>query len=156
MLSGFSSAAPTDYLEDPLRARPPLLDSGAVLPGDQQPFACPPPAFDRQALTLADAVDIALCANPQIKSAWAYIKVQAEALGEAKSAYLPTVTLGLSRIDDRTSYPGLSAPAVAMHGNADNVGLDWRLFDFGGREANRRMSTAMLDAAIGVPLFSMQ
>jgi outer membrane protein len=26
--------------------------------------------------------------------------------------------------------------------------LDWRLFDFGGREANRRMSTAMLDAAI--------
>ena len=38
---------------------------------------------------LGEAVDIALCNNPQIKSSWANIKVQAGALGEARAAICP-------------------------------------------------------------------
>src|SRR5262245_42836326 len=52
-----------------------------------QPVQIPDP------LRLADAIDIALCNNPQTRLAWANAKAQAAAVGIARSAYLPDVNV---------------------------------------------------------------
>ena len=127
--------------DDPLRTRPDVLKQGPTFPGDQTAIDCAELMSDhdeQQGLSLADVLDIGLCSNPQVRSAWADIKIQAAALGEAKGAYLPTVSGGLSRLNDRTSYPGGNLDPTSVHGNAENMGLNWRLFDFGGRAANKR------------------
>jgi outer membrane protein len=143
-----ATAAIAAWTEDPLRTRPGVLDSGATLPGDRSPYPCGPDARVDNPLYLADAIDLALCNSPLVRSAWAAIKVQSAAVGEARAAYLPTVSAGLSRTSDRTRYPGLGVPATVDVGNSSNLGVSWRLFDFGGRAANRDSAEKMLDAAI--------
>lgn len=138
----------SDYIQDPLLTRPPVLITGATLPGDGAPVQCSSHELSDRPLALAAAVDIALCANPQVQSAWAAIKVQAAALGEANAAYWPTVAAGLSRVNDRTTYPGANLAPTAIRDNSKNVGVSWRLFDFGGRAANKRSAADLLNAAL--------
>jgi outer membrane protein len=125
-----------DMLDDPLTTNPPALESGLVLAGDDTPVVCPPQVDLAQPLVLADAVDLALCHNPQVRVAWAAIKIQAGALGEARAAYLPTLTGTMSRLKTRTRYPESPSADTAVTGNTAYAGLGWRLFDFGGRAAN--------------------
>jgi len=99
-------------------------------------------------LALPDAVDLALCANPQVKATWAGIKAGVASLGEAKAAYLPTLNAGISRVQDRTSYPGSNISGQSLLDTSRNLNLSWRIFDFGVREANRAAASALLDAAI--------
>jgi outer membrane protein len=136
---------------DPLLTRPPALDTGKILPNDSHVHACPNLAdLDvSKPLALADAVDLALCRNPQVQSAWASIKVQAAAIGEARAAYLPTINIGKTRLKDTTIYPE-SQFAVNSDklGNTQFMTLSWRLLDFGGREANRHSANALLEAAL--------
>ncbi|WFR77121.1 TolC family protein [Janthinobacterium rivuli] len=99
-------------------------------------------------LTLPAAVDLALCRNAQVHGAWAGIRLQAAGLGEAKAAFLPTLNAGLSRVHDRTAYPGASTPSGSLNSNTGSLNLSWRLFDFGGRAAGQRSAQALLDAAL--------
>ncbi|CAN5439486.1 cyclolysin secretion protein CyaE [soil metagenome] len=157
---------------DPLLTRPAVLDSGVTLPGDTQVLPCAvrlvPAGGVLPALSLADAVEVALCRNPQAQSAWDAIKVQAAALGEARAAYFPVVTFSASRVNDQTRYPGShpagSAAAVSNAATSNAAGsntaatslnsntlygsLNWRLFDFGARDANQRSANALLTAAL--------
>ena len=80
-----------DGLADPLLTRPSVLDAGKRLPGDDAPVVCASSTHPAKLLTIGDAVDLALCHNPRIRAAWASIKIQAAAVGEARSAWLPTV-----------------------------------------------------------------
>ncbi len=113
----------------------------------QDNTACGAPAADLQHLSLAMAVDLALCNNPRISAAWAGIRIQAAALGEAHAAYLPTVNAAVTHLNDRTAYPGLGHGSTSLAGLAPTIGLNWRLFDFGERDANHRLAQALLDAA---------
>lgn len=147
---------------DPLESRPAQLGTGTTLPGDHAPLPCTPVArADRRLsaevvnalvdLTLTQAVDLALCNNPQVKSAWAAIKVQSAGLGEANAAYLPVVNLGVSHSKDRVWYPDApsTAPAAtALAGTTVSASLSWRLLDFGGRTANAASASALLDGAL--------
>lgn len=136
-------------LQDPLLARPPVLDTGPVLPGDAGPPPCPGGAGAAAGpLSLAQAVDLALCHNPQVQGAWAAIKVQAAALGKARAAYLPTVSAGVSRMDDRTRYPGYPGADTDVQADTLYGTVSWRLFDFGERAANRHAASALLEAAL--------
>lgn len=99
-------------------------------------------------LTLSAAVDLALCRNAQVHGAWAGIRLQAAGVGEARAAYLPTLNAGLSRVHDRTAYPGAGTPSGSLASNTGSLSLSWRLFDFGGRAAGQRSAQAMLDAAL--------
>lgn len=137
----------THRWDDPLLTRPPVLALGTVLPGDSSPAPCTA-LEDGGALTLAQAVDLALCNNPQVQSAWAGIKQQAAALGEAKAAYWPTASLSASRVNDHTGYPDSELASMSVRSNTLYGNLSWRLWDFGGREANRRSAAALLDAAL--------
>jgi outer membrane protein len=135
--------------DDPLRTKPDVLEKGVVLPGDTGPLNGLAPKDFSRPLTLGEAVDIALGNNPQIKATWAYIKVRAGALGEARAAYLPTVTGLLNQTKDRITY--LKSSYSYLDTNTDRTtfqgGLSWRLFDFGGRKANLRAANNLLASA---------
>ncbi|AON55121.1 TolC family protein [Herbaspirillum seropedicae] len=142
------AAADTESLRigDPLLARPPDLITGRLLPGDDQRVECAAsPYVAGKALSLADAIDQALCQQPQIQAAWAAIKLQAAQLGEARAGYLPTVTSGASKLNSATQYEGGSGRRSLTTLYAT---LTWRLLDFGGRSANQRAADAMLQSAL--------
>jgi outer membrane protein len=137
-------------LDDPLHTKPDVLKKGVILPGDKEPIKGSTSKDFSRPLTLGEAVDIALSNNPQIKSSWANIKVRAGALGEARAAYLPTVSGLLGQTKDRISY--LNSSFSYLDTNVDRTtflgGLSWRIFDFGGRKANLRAANNLLAAAL--------
>jgi len=135
---------------DPLLVNPPQLDRGTVLPGDSQAYVCDGGYRDStKPLTLSDAVDLALCHNPQVQSAWATIKVQAAQVGEARAAYLPTINVGMSRLHQKIRYPESQFQVNSdQTSDAKYATLTWRLLDFGGRGANHRSANALLEAAL--------
>ena len=122
---------------DPLRTIPERIPSGVTLPGDMAPVACPGNREFTAPLTVGEAVDTALCNNPRIKSAWAAIKVQAGALGEARAAYLPTVSGTVTGMHSSTRYVS-SNSTTTTDGFTLYGAVSWRLFDFGARGANRQ------------------
>ena len=144
----YAISAP-DLLEDPLLTRPPTLMVGPTLP-DGFLIACPLQADLSQVLSLGEVIDLALCNNPQIKQAWATIKIQAGALGEARSAYLPTASASYSpRQQTQVNYPQSTYNANSItSGKMSYANLTWRLLDFGGRGANRVSSNYLLEAAL--------
>lgn len=141
----FDFAAP---FADPLRTLPKIIETGVSLPGDGKPVVCPVDKDFSNPLALAEAVDLALCNNPQIKATWAAIKVQAGAVGEARAAYLPTLSGTTNYMTTHTAYPGSSVAATTTNGQMIYGALSWRLFDFGGRDANRKSANSLLLAAI--------
>lgn len=134
-----------DVLRDPLAANPEQLASDplrvCVIPNLRELGST------ALVLSLADAVDLALCQNPQVKAAWAGIKVQAGSVGEAKAAYLPTLNLTANRLFNRTAYPD-SDIVNHSHGTTKYANLSWRLFNFGGREANLAAAQQLLLSAV--------
>lgn len=131
---------------DPLLARPPDLITGRLLPGDDKRVECASsPYVPGKALSLADAIDLALCRQPQIQAAWAAIKLHTAQLGEARASYLPTVTAGASNVNSVSQYGGGSNRRSITTLYAT---LTWRLLDFGGRSANQRAADAMLQSVM--------
>lgn len=145
--SSASAIGIPDLFEDPLWVRPPVIDAGPVLP-DNLPILCPPNVDLTKPLALADAVDLALCNNPQIAAAWAAIKIQAGAVGEARAAYLPTINGTYSRLRNKVVYPDPPSLEFVSKGNTAYGTFNWRIFDFGGRETNRMSANALLAAAL--------
>lgn len=138
----------TKAWDDPLWAQPPQLSVGAVFP-DGSVVSCATHIDFAQPLRLRDAVDSALCNHPQVRIAWAQIKQQANAVGEARATYLPTANATLSRLSNTTTYPSDSfIPDSSMDGIQRNFSFNWRLLDFGGRSANRKSADQLLVAAM--------
>jgi len=144
LLAAPAGAAPPARF-DPLLARPPELDKGKILPGDDQPSGCATSPFTPgKVLTLVDAVDLALCHQPQVQASWAAIKLQSSQLGEARAAYLPTLGAGVGQYrESATSDQGSSKRSIGTL----YATLTWRLLDFGGRSANQRAADVLLQAA---------
>jgi TolC family type I secretion outer membrane protein len=99
-------------------------------------------ALPTGAMNLIDVVNSALCNNPQTRSAWANAQVAAGQLGSAQSAYLPSVngTANISR--DRSILTGANTTNRNF-----GLSLNYLLFDFGTRSAQRDAALASLDAA---------
>jgi outer membrane protein len=145
--SSFNLAAP---FNDPLRTLPKIIESGASLPGGSKPAVCPASADFSKPLLLTGAVDLALCNNPKIKSAWASIKVQSGALGEARAAYLPTLSGTTSSQSTHTAYPGSGIAASTTNGQTISGSLAWRFLDFGGRSSSLDSANSLLVAALAL------
>lgn len=139
-------------LQDPLLTRPNILDLGATLPGDEASLVCATQNSENQTfkdpLALSTVVDMALCHNPQVKAAWAAIKVQAGALGEARAAYIPTLNATESKLQNETRYTNGTSPNTSNSGKTKYANLTWRLFDFGTRSSNVESANQMLKAAL--------
>ena len=139
---------PYPFFEDPLLSKPEVIEKGVILPGDAVPISCVQPSNFSQPLALGEAVDIALCNNPQIKATWANIKIRANAVGEARAAYLPNLSGSVNRTKDRINYTDSRYTDSDITRTTYQGGLTWRLFDFGGRDANRRAANHLLNAAL--------
>ena len=139
---------------DPMsdRFQPDVFGTGAALrertPGLSDPLAlqCPAP---KGPLSLAAAVDLALCRSPTMRTAWASAHQQAAALGAAESAQLPVI----SASGEGSRYIGSH---LDITGNVDQqsqstadaaVSLSWMLYDFGGRSSRTRSARYLLEAA---------
>ena len=140
----------TSPFADPLFTRPPELEAGKILPGDTHAHFCDGSNdLPTRPLTLSDAIDMALCRNPEVQSAWAGIKERAAQVGEARAAYLPKLNAGFGQQTQKTQYPESNFQVDTDRTNKSRyVNLTWRLLDFGGREANRRSANARLEAAL--------
>lgn len=133
---------------DPLLTKPEVLKGGQVLPGDNSVVNCLT-ITPQETLELSQAVDMALCHNSQIRSSWIDIKTQADNLGVARSAYLPTVSVTVNRLHSHTTYPDLSyQPPVRVWGTTAYANLTWHLLDGGGRSSKQKSATQLLNAAI--------
>lgn len=119
--------------------------SSTPSPGSE---ACPTTLDARRSLSLAEAVDLALCNNAEIRVAWANIRVQAAAVGGARSAYWPSLFVSASELNERAGYPGKVVPATNSTGKTVYGSFDWRLFDFGGRSARYHAAQSLLAAAV--------
>ncbi|NTW52632.1 MAG: TolC family protein [Chlorobiaceae bacterium] len=143
-----SSLAFSGIFEDPLGSQPDRLHTGATLP-DGSLIAFPASVDLSQPLELGAAIDVALCNNPQIRSAWAAIKIQAGVLGEARAAYLPTMKVSISRLGNWTSTStAIGAADSYRQGNQAYGTLSLRLLDFGERRANNYAAAQLLVAAL--------
>ena len=101
------------------------------------------------ALTLADAVDIALCRNPATRSAWAAARLQGTELGIADSALLPTLAATGSETRTYGTHADVNGDTVSTPQNTRDAALElaWTLYDFGGTYANIKSNRLLLDAA---------
>lgn len=93
-------------------------------------------------ITLARAVERALCANPATRSAWLTARLRAAELGQARSAYLPALSASASAGRNGDSL-------LPNDQSAWQLGLEaqYLLYDFGGRDAQRDAAEALLAAA---------
>ena len=102
-------------------------------------------------LGLLEAVERALCNNPQTREAWANVKQQTALVGINKAAFLPTVngSLGATWAKGAVLIPGYTGGELS-YGTATssgNLNLNWVLFDFGLRSANLENAIQLLTAA---------
>lgn len=91
-------------------------------------------------LTAIDAVDLALCNNPQTREVWATARAQAALVGAAQSAWLPGLDGRLSTGRNFTETHSVDQSSAALT-------LSWLLFDFGQRSANIENARQLLNAA---------
>lgn len=133
--------------DDPERARFMLAGGETGAPGKKDitdKLASP----DLPRLDLPQAVRLALCHNAEVRGAWSAIAQQAAVLGQARSAYLPQINAGANRYRSRLRYPGSRYPDSDLRVSSQNIGLSWRLFDFGLRNARTEAAGYQLQAAL--------
>lgn len=133
----------------------------AAIPSLQETGRPCPEVLPARPLTLADVVDTALCRNPQTALSWATARARAAAVGSARSAYLPDLSISGSITEDLTGDSTSTFGAGSVGGGgfssssasddttrtSASISLSYLLFDFGGRGAALDASRALLDAA---------
>src|ERR1700722_16389851 len=135
---------------DTLWSNPGVLGSEATLPGDAQPLEQGPAPDLSQPLSLIEAVDLALENNAQLKESWDKIMVQADALGQARTAFFPTLSASGSRVGDGVSYPGYTKqyPSTWVNSYQASATANWQVFNFGAGFFGDRSAGHLLEAAL--------
>lgn len=110
--------------------------------------SCSVAAYDLVAVSLAQAVDLALCNNAELQSGAAGIRLRAAQLGGARAEYWPVLRATTSTIYERTELrqgaeDTTSDSALTVFGAAT-----WKLFDFGERSSRVRAASKLLEAAL--------
>ena len=102
------------------------------------------------ALSLSDAIELALCNNPRTQKAWASAVAAVDELRINQGDYLPTLTangtIGPSRVITETAAAAFDSD---IRSNTQSGGLDFSLtlLDFGRRKANVERARQLLTAA---------
>jgi outer membrane protein len=147
LLPGLVMMATAAHAFDPLRAEQGISATAA----GSMDTVCVFDATPGRPLRLAEAVERTLCNNPKTRAAWAAVKAQAAGVGVARAAYLPQISANLQAMHDHSTinvddHPLLGSDITSTV-HAETVGLNWLLYDFGGREAALRNANALLEAA---------
>lgn len=116
----------------------------ALLPGllfAAAPASCPDVA-SQPAVSLAELVDRALCANPGTRAAWQRTLTQRAQVGVARASYYPTLNATASEAHNFADV----APGTDREQTRVSLSSDWLLWDFGGRKAGLSSAQRTLDA----------
>lgn len=140
-----SFATHADSLADPFRTEGQLQRDTQGLT-DPSGHDCGIPGRD---LTFAAAVSLALCRNPQTRSAWAQAHQQAAALGVSESAWLPDISATGSEVWNFGQVADVNGNihSGTQHSGDAAVNLTWTLYDFGARSGRIASASRLLDAA---------
>jgi outer membrane protein len=123
------------------RLRPPAVNAawaGSV------PDPCPPDAVPPAVLSLVDAIDFALCRNPDTRITWSNARVAAAQVGVARSERLPTADAAATLQRAETRNVPSSGGRSELSGSAI---VNYVLFDFGARDARLDSARESLLAA---------
>ncbi len=124
---------PKNPATQPLAARTP---ASAVVQGGSP----------RSALTLADAVDIALRNNPATRLAWAQARDAAAQYGASRGEWFPTLD-GRGTFTRLKTVASQGRSAVEQNSYGPSLELSWLLLDVGGRSGRIESSKQALVAA---------
>jgi outer membrane protein len=140
-----SFTAHADPLSDPFRTEAQLQRDTRGLT-DPSGHDCVVPGRD---LTFAAAVSLALCRNPQTRSAWAQAHQQAAALGVSESAWLPSISATGSVVRNFGQIADVNGniESGAQTSRDATANLTWTLYDFGARSGRITSASRLLDAA---------
>ncbi|MYM86253.1 TolC family protein [Rugamonas sp. FT82W] len=122
-----------------------LATNGLQLPRDGGSQTCATADLRGRPLTLVGAIDYTICRNPQLRAAWAVVRQQVNALGEARAAYLPTASLNVGRTRTDSNTGGLQSKVT---GNTAYAAVNWQIYDFGARAAQELAAVNLLQAAL--------
>jgi outer membrane protein len=100
-------------------------------------------------LAAIDAVDLALCNNPQTREVWATARAQAALVGAAQAAWLPALDGRVSTGRNFTETRSIDQSSAALTAS-------WLLFDFGQRSANIENARQLLNAASAIQNATVQ
>ena len=106
---------------------------------------------DRHAsrLTLAVAVDRALCAHPRIRDAKAVVDLERAQRRIAMAPLFPSLSGTITHARNETRTESIFGPSVNdTQGHAGSLTLSWLLYDFGGRSAQIAHASQLVIAAI--------
>lgn len=140
IFASFAIAASGTEKSDPLGTGamiPPR--PGPALAGRSGTLPCAD-SLPATALTVTDAVDLALCNNPLTREVWAGARLQAAQLGLAKAAWLPAVDAQFSAVRRWSDGAGSNQRSA-------DLTLSWLVYDFGTRSANIENARQLLLAA---------
>jgi outer membrane protein TolC len=146
LLGGFSgvSHALDLSLSDPLHPIKDPFKTSQDLPKINKPWVSheklptigevPSPIIPKTPMNLAQLTELALINNPKSRAQWAQVSIDAAALGLAKSAYLPSLTLTTSLVQ---TQPISTSGATNLKQNryGPSLTLNYVLFDFGKRSS---------------------
>jgi outer membrane protein TolC len=104
------------------------------------------PGTAEKPLTLEDAIILALDRQPRLRAALERVKAQRAVVGQAKSAYYPTIDLNTSFRRSTSSGGGDVGGLDARNRYSSATNLNWTIYDFGKREGSVRGERDSLDA----------
>lgn len=132
-IAGAPAAPPSP--SEPWRAPRGVVPPEPAVPdavGDLPPDVAP----RRDALALADIVDLALRNNPQTQLSWAQARAGAATYGAASAAYLPTVDASVNAAYSQTTVGQTLGGVGTRRSVTPAASLSYLLFDFGGRSGS--------------------
>jgi outer membrane protein len=94
-----------------------------------------------ESLSIDEALELALCANPKLSEARANVQIQKHKLAAAKSAYLPTLYLNSEGLKDVVASNEKSSWDSSLN-------ISWLLLDFGGRHGSVEENRSLLLSAV--------
>lgn len=129
--------------QDPLQSHAVLSKTLKNLP-HVPPAICPNPNWS--ALTFNQSIAAGLCHHPDTRAAYAEMEKQSAAWGHAQTAYLPTLSASYRR-EHRQSSTSYAADSHQQNPGRFLAEMQWVLFDFGERAANREQQMHLLRLA---------
>lgn len=145
-------------VKDPLRVMPPPVLADLPLPanaGVSVPSDCEPivsawgetSAEQAPEMSLQDAIDLAICRNPELRQNRAMVQNAAASLGLAQAAYWPSASASVSRVEQFQYYDRANVNDDHVFATSKNLALNWRLYDFGQRERKALSQVKQVQAA---------
>ncbi len=136
---------------DPFRTSSQVSPSRANALSDFTPDTCNPSARPQGNVTLATAIEYALCNNPRTQKSWANARAQAAQIGIAKSSFLPTFGATATAMREKQATRVDEHPEFDSDVNSglrtSRVDMSVVLFDFGARSDNLENARQLLTAA---------